>query len=140
MREASTGSAVMGISIQDGRDLQMYAMEATCPHLGADLSHAEIEDCGEDIVAVCPWHRCVEPDLVLRRIKVWARYDFDLRTGKSETGLRACVYTVRILHGQSNPEVWIEAPTEDHWELVELRPVSEGTSNVLLEALGLHHA
>ena len=115
-------------------------MEATCPHLGADLSHAEIEDCGDDIVAVCPWHRCVDPDLVLRRIKLWARYDFDLRTGKSETGLRACVYGVRILHGESNPEVWVEAPTEEHCELVELRPVSEGTNNVLLEPLGLHHA
>ena len=45
----------------------MYAMEATCPHLGADLSHAEIEDCGDDIVAVCPWHRCVDRDLVLRQ-------------------------------------------------------------------------
>ena len=25
-------------------ELQMYAMEAQCPHLGADLSHAEIEE------------------------------------------------------------------------------------------------
>jgi len=60
------------------------------------------------------------------------RYDFDLRTGKSETGLRACVYGVRILHGQSNPEVWVEAPTEDHWEIVELKPVSEGTNHIPL--------
>jgi hypothetical protein len=28
---------------------QLYAMEAACPHLGADMSHADIEDyCGED--------------------------------------------------------------------------------------------
>lgn len=42
---------------------QLYAMEAACPHLGADMSHADIEDyCGEDgeedsTVIVCPWHR-----------------------------------------------------------------------------------
>lgn len=59
----------LGVSIQqDGRDLQMYAMEATCPHLGADLSHAEIEECEDDLVAVCPWHRYAEPELVLGRI------------------------------------------------------------------------
>jgi hypothetical protein len=38
---------------------QMYAMEAACPHLGADMSHAEIEECETGVVAVCPWHRCV---------------------------------------------------------------------------------
>lgn len=35
----------------------LYVMESACPHLGADLSHAEIEECGTDVVAVCPWHR-----------------------------------------------------------------------------------
>jgi nitrite reductase/ring-hydroxylating ferredoxin subunit len=39
-----------------GRE-QMYAMEAACPHLGADMSHSEIEECETGIVAVCPWHR-----------------------------------------------------------------------------------
>lgn len=42
---------------------QLYAMEAACPHLGADMSYADIEDyCEEDgedhsTVIVCPWHR-----------------------------------------------------------------------------------
>ena len=35
-------------------------MESTCPHLGADLSHAEIEECENTVVAVCPWHRFVK--------------------------------------------------------------------------------
>ena len=39
---------------------QIYVMESTCPHLGADLSHAEIEECETSVVAVCPWHRSVE--------------------------------------------------------------------------------
>ena len=39
---------------------QIYVMESSCPHLGADLSHAEIEECETSVVAVCPWHRSVE--------------------------------------------------------------------------------
>lgn len=38
---------------------QLYIMESACPHLGADMSHAEIEECDDGVVAVCPWHRCV---------------------------------------------------------------------------------
>ena len=89
-------------------------MEAQCPHLGADLSHAEIEDYEEDLVAVCPWHR----------------YDFSLKTGKSDTGLRACVYAVEVRQEgtEERPStLWIEPPTnEPIWEVVEVRPVSEG--------------
>ena len=31
-------------------DPELYVMESTCPHLGAELSHADIEDCGPDSV------------------------------------------------------------------------------------------
>ncbi|KII84888.1 hypothetical protein PLICRDRAFT_45721 [Plicaturopsis crispa FD-325 SS-3] len=91
---------------------QLYAMEATCPHLGADMSHAEIEECETSVVAVCPWHR----------------YDFDLRTGKSETGLKACTYQVEVRRDTEDDvyKVWMEAPEGGtQWRLVELRPVSE---------------
>ncbi|KAG9122731.1 hypothetical protein FRC07_000753 [Ceratobasidium sp. 392] len=90
---------------------QLYAMESTCPHLGADLSHADIEldpepDMEEMTAAVvCPWHR----------------YDFDLRTGESSTGLKACAYPVKI----RSSDVWIGSPGEGAWEVVEKRPVSE---------------
>lgn len=36
---------------------QIYVMESACPHLGADLSHADIEEAETGVVAVCPWHR-----------------------------------------------------------------------------------
>ncbi|EPS93160.1 hypothetical protein FOMPIDRAFT_102038 [Fomitopsis schrenkii] len=90
---------------------QIYAMEATCPHLGADMSHADIEECDTGLVAVCPWHR----------------YDFDLRTGASETGLKACTYNVDVRPDDAGIEtVWIQSPENGtHWRLVELRPVSE---------------
>jgi nitrite reductase/ring-hydroxylating ferredoxin subunit len=87
-------------------------MESTCPHLGADLSHADLEldpdpDMEEMTAAiVCPWHR----------------YDFDLRTGESSTGLKACAYAVEV-RGQ---DVWVGSPGEGTWEVVEKRPVSEG--------------
>ncbi|KAG6840230.1 hypothetical protein C0991_008059 [Blastosporella zonata] len=87
-------------------------MESSCPHLGADLSHADIEEHESNLVAVCPWHR----------------YDFDLRTGKSETGLRACTYAVEVKADPSDgtDNVWVETPTGGSgWRLVELRPVSE---------------
>ncbi|KAJ6502075.1 hypothetical protein C8R45DRAFT_608412 [Mycena sanguinolenta] len=91
---------------------QIYVMESTCPHLGADMSHAEIEEFEDTTVAVCPWHR----------------YDFDLRTGKSEMGISTCTYSVEV---KSDPEddvekVYIETPAGgSNWRLIELRPVSE---------------
>ncbi|KAL5501227.1 hypothetical protein ACEPAH_9614 [Sanghuangporus vaninii] len=91
---------------------QLYVMESACPHLGADMSHADIEECDAGVVAVCPWHR----------------YDFDMRTGQSDTGLKACVYRVDVRRKDSKGEdvVWIEAPEEGRsWRLVEFRPVSE---------------
>ncbi|KAE8258808.1 hypothetical protein A4X13_0g1439 [Tilletia indica] len=92
-----------------------YCMESTCPHLGAPLENASIEDVEdegdiEDAVIVCPWHE----------------YDFNLKTGESSTGMSTCVYTVEERDG----EIWIDPPkpdvgSSDDWEIVELRPVSE---------------
>lgn len=50
---------------------ELYCMEESCPHLGAPLSHAELEiddiedtraigelgGCGVDLTPVCPWHQ-----------------------------------------------------------------------------------
>ncbi|KIO15720.1 hypothetical protein M407DRAFT_58265, partial [Tulasnella calospora MUT 4182] len=92
--------------------MQLYAMESTCPHLGADMGHADIEDTDVGLVAVCPWHR----------------YDFDLKTGHSETGLRACTFEIQIRSGGDGLDdqyIWVEAPGDGDWEVVEVRPVSE---------------
>ncbi len=58
-------SASLEVDIPDGgsttatgaNNRQLYAMEAQCPHLGADISHAEIEECDNSLILVCPWHR-----------------------------------------------------------------------------------
>ena len=56
------------------------------------------------------------------------RYDFDLRTGTSETGLRACTYAVDVQSDENGVDkVYMETPEEGSgWRVVELRPVSEG--------------
>ncbi|WWC71932.1 uncharacterized protein I206_105891 [Kwoniella pini CBS 10737] len=94
---------------------ELYCMEETCPHLGAPLSHAEIEDIEDTKAIVCPWHQ----------------YDFDLNDGSSSTGLQACTYEVQVKGIEGNAEVWVEAPhpspnaPQRQWELVEMRGVSE---------------
>lgn len=59
------------------------------------------------------------------------RYDFDLRTGQSETGLKACTYAVQLQPSDTDGDddiVWVEVPEGGtNWRLVELRPVSEGS-------------
>jgi len=110
---------------QNDEHSQLYAMEAQCPHLGADISHADIEECDNGLVLVCPWHR----------------YDFDLRTGQSETGLKACTYPIEINPGpDGTDEVWLEAPEGGtDWKLVELRPVSEAFADPPPPSLDLSH-
>ncbi|KIP09319.1 hypothetical protein PHLGIDRAFT_86770 [Phlebiopsis gigantea 11061_1 CR5-6] len=102
-------------------------MEAQCPHLGADISHAEIEECESSLVLVCPWHR----------------YDFDLKTGHSETGLKACTYAVDVRRSESEAsedDVWVEMPEgSTNWRLVELRPVSEEFADPPPPPLDLSH-
>ncbi|ELU36424.1 Rieske [2Fe-2S] domain-containing protein [Rhizoctonia solani AG-1 IA] len=111
---------VFRLSPASSDDPNLYAMESTCPHLGADLSHADVEfDADPEIeemtaAVVCPWHR----------------YDFDLKTGESSTGLKACAYPVEL----RDRDVWIGAPGEGEWEVVEKRPVSEGESDLAFPA------
>ncbi|KAG8934720.1 hypothetical protein FRC02_009423 [Tulasnella sp. 418] len=103
---------IFRLSAPSDASLLVYAMESTCPHLGADMSHADIEESGLDVVAVCPWHR----------------YDFNLKTGQSETGLKACTFDVQIRPSGDEKQqsyVWIENPGAGTWEIVEIRPVSE---------------
>lgn len=60
------------------------------------------------------------------------RYDFDLKTGKSEMGLKACTYTldIRLDPTDGSNVVWVETPEGGtSWKLVELQPVSEGICN-----------
>ncbi|KAK6434908.1 hypothetical protein LTR95_008907 [Oleoguttula sp. CCFEE 5521] len=81
-----------------------YAMESVCPHAGGPMadSHVDLEDSG--YVASCPWHA----------------YDFDLRTGESSFGVKACVFPVVI----SDDLVSVEIPGREV-TLVGMEGVSE---------------
>lgn len=63
----------------------------------------------------------------------WNRYDFDLKTGHSDTGLKACTYALDVRTEDEGEVVYVEAPEGGtNWRLVELRPVSEGMARLLL--------
>lgn len=114
-------------------------MEAACPHLGAPLESAPLESRGddeiEDLVVVWYMHRLTQP--VRARAHAGGmyvafltqQYDFQLSSGESSTGLSSCIYPVDV----QGDDVLIGPPTDDVrdresvWELVEIRPVSEGT-------------
>lgn len=132
-------------------------MVSQCPHLGAPLESAPIralqpdangdpdgeainfeEDDGDDIedaVIVCPWHE----------------YDFDLKTGESTTGLKACTFQVRVVASEAGDVVEVENPSREddgrdtEWEVTEVRPVSESFTNARAHdhqravAENLHH-
>ncbi|KAL1409946.1 hypothetical protein Q8F55_003945 [Vanrija albida] len=107
--------------ISDASLTEFYCMEETCPHLGAPLSHAELEI--DDIENT-------------RTI--------DLRGGTSATGLSTCTYNVRVEGTGSDATVWVETPSieGDHaWEVVEFRGVSEEFADpppLSLQSLELH--
>ncbi|KAI0487054.1 hypothetical protein F4859DRAFT_510836 [Xylaria cf. heliscus] len=61
-----------------------YAMEAECPHAGGPMADAHIDIEDSSYVASCPWHA----------------YDFNLDTGESSYGVKACTYPVRLEDGR----------------------------------------
>ncbi|CAL8396025.1 unnamed protein product [Boreogadus saida] len=59
---------------------EFFAMDARCSHSGGPLCDGDIEEANGVLQVFCPWHD----------------YDFNLRTGKSGTGLQQEVYEVKI--------------------------------------------
>ena len=64
-KERTSQEFTPGCPQKDPAHSQLYIMESACPHLGADMSHADIEECETGVVAVCPWHRSVSLPNVL---------------------------------------------------------------------------
>lgn len=100
--------------------VELYCMEATCPHLSAPLSHAEFADseeqeqthdersagCDEGSGETEEGQWDLEPEMRDMEDVVgqpgrtivcpWHLYDFDLRDGSSSTGMSVCVYSVEV--------------------------------------------
>ena len=96
-------------SVQNSDTNEQELIDETLNLALAPEMAADIEDLVEGRTITCPWHH----------------YDFDLVTGESPVGIRACVYDVKVRTG----DVWIEAPEKGHetgsWEVVEVKGVSE---------------
>ncbi|KAI0394412.1 beta-1,4-xylosidase [Xylariaceae sp. FL0594] len=94
------------VSFSAGEDeWDYYAMEAQCPHAGGPMADAHIDIEDSSYVASCPWHA----------------YDFNLDTGESSYGIKACTFPVRVQDGQ----VLLHFPPEDHVQVSAMEPVSE---------------
>jgi len=88
-----------------GNDWDYYAMEAECPHAGGPMADAHIDIEDSSYVASCPWHA----------------YDFNLDTGESSYGVKACTFPVHIQNGQ----VLLQFPAEEDVQLSGVEAVSE---------------
>ncbi|KAI1397051.1 DUF455-domain-containing protein [Hypoxylon fuscum] len=82
-----------------------YAMEAECPHAGGPMTDAHIDIEDSSYIASCPWHA----------------YDFNVETGESSYGIKACTFPVTVQDGR----VSIHIAEVEHLQLAKIEPVSE---------------
>ncbi|KAI7247888.1 hypothetical protein KC335_g18675, partial [Hortaea werneckii] len=82
-----------------------YAMEQECPHAGGPMSDAQIDIEDSSYIASCPWHA----------------YDFNLDTGASSYGVKACVFPIRSHNGR----LYLELGGADGVALESIEPISE---------------
>jgi uncharacterized ferritin-like protein (DUF455 family)/nitrite reductase/ring-hydroxylating ferredoxin subunit len=84
-----------------------YAMEAECPHAGGPMADSQVDIEDSAYVVSCPWHA----------------YDFNVETGESSVGIKACTFPVDLRDGY----VTIDFPVEGGVSvgLGRVEPVSE---------------
>ncbi|XP_048831980.1 Rieske domain-containing protein-like isoform X2 [Brienomyrus brachyistius] len=80
---------------------EFFAMDARCAHSGGPLCDGDIEDADGILRVYCPWHD----------------YDFNIRTGTSQTGLQQQVHHVKVEDGM----VYVQHPA-----LLSLQSFSPG--------------
>jgi uncharacterized ferritin-like protein (DUF455 family) len=84
-----------------------YAMEAECPHAGGPMADSQVDIEDSAYIVSCPWHA----------------YDFNVETGESSVGIKACTFPVDVRDGS----VTIDFPVEEgiFVSLSKVEPVSE---------------
>ncbi|CEJ60581.1 Putative Rieske [Penicillium brasilianum] len=84
-----------------------YAMEAECPHAGGPMADSQVDIEDSAYIVSCPWHA----------------YDFNVETGESSVGIKACTFLVDVRDGS----VTIDFPIEEGTSvgLGKIEPVSE---------------
>ncbi|RYP76966.1 hypothetical protein DL770_007140 [Monosporascus sp. CRB-9-2] len=83
-----------------------YAMEAECPHAGGPMTDAHIDIEDSSYIASCPWHA----------------YDFNVETGESSYGLKACTFPVTV---QGSGRVSLYIADEPGLRLAKIERISE---------------
>lgn len=83
-----------------------YAMEAECPHAGGPMGQAQVDIEDTSYVASCPWHA----------------YDFNLDSGESSYGVKACTFPILV---QDEELVMHLDDESDHVTMVAFEPISE---------------
>jgi uncharacterized ferritin-like protein (DUF455 family)/nitrite reductase/ring-hydroxylating ferredoxin subunit len=84
-----------------------YSMEAECPHAGGPMADSSVDIEDSAYVVSCPWHA----------------YDFNVETGESSVGIKACTFPVDV-RGEF---VALDFPVEDGVSVgvASVDPVSE---------------
>ena len=95
-----------GGKAQHGHAWTYYAMEAECPHAGGPMAEAQIDIEDSSYIASCPWHA----------------YDFNVETGESSYGLKACTFPVTV---EDDGRVSLRIPDVPGLQLAGLDAVSE---------------
>ncbi|KAI0475158.1 hypothetical protein GGR56DRAFT_644825 [Xylariaceae sp. FL0804] len=80
--KAGVSDKLPGSLAQDG--WTYYAMEAECPHAGGPMIDAQVDIEDSSYIASCPWHA----------------YDFNVETGESSYGIKACTFPVSLEDGR----------------------------------------
>ncbi|RAK85617.1 rieske [2Fe-2S] domain protein [Aspergillus costaricaensis CBS 115574] len=93
----------------DANGWSYYAMEAECPHAGGPMKDSSIDIEDSAYIVSCPWHA----------------YDFNVETGESSVGIKACTFPVDV---SDEDMVVVEYTSEklgEGVELAKLEAVSE---------------
>ncbi|KAI2467320.1 DUF455-domain-containing protein [Annulohypoxylon bovei var. microspora] len=101
----SQSNAVALPSAKSPSSWTYYAMEAECPHAGGPMAEAHIDIEDSSYIASCPWHA----------------YDFNVETGESSYGIKACTFPVTVQDGR----VSIQITEAEDLQLAKIEPVSE---------------
>ena len=100
------GAPDLGENSQHGQGWTYYAMEAECPHAGGPMADAQIDIEDSSYIASCPWHA----------------YDFNVETGESSYGIKACTFPVTV---HDDGRVSLRIPDVPGLQLAGLDAVSE---------------
>ncbi|KAI0377238.1 DUF455-domain-containing protein [Hypomontagnella monticulosa] len=104
-RIGRSDSAVAPLATGNLDSWTYYAMEAECPHAGGPMAEAHIDIEDSSYIASCPWHA----------------YDFNVETGESSYGIKACTFPVTVQDGR----VSIHVAEAENLLLAKIEPVSE---------------